>query len=182
MYTAPWAGAVAAPADTIIWGTAWGATWVESGLLSGGVRINSELTRGEVRVDQLLEPVVRPATGRSTTFETRVAELRASSIKDAVGQGSVTTVAPTTGVRGHDDWDLTDVVSNAFISAGLDALHSGDNEAIRAIVWKSQPVAGMSLAFTSEDLAGITFQVAAFPDTSVNPARIMKIRDVIAAT
>lgn len=187
VYTVPWHPTVTTPADTISYGTAWATpagqtgAWVESGYTDGGVNVSMTVDRGEIRVDQELEPILRPATGRTTTFETTLAQFTAQNLKNAAGQGSITTVNPASGARGHDDLDVSSTIADVYISAGLDFLHPGDNEAFRVFMWKCLPQGGVNAAFNPEDKATIPFALNAFPDTSVVPARILKFRDVIAA-
>lgn len=187
MYTVPWHATVTTPADTVAYGTAWATpagqtgVWTEVGYTDGGVNVSLTVDRGEIRVDQELEPILRPATGRTTTFETTLAQFTAANLKNAAGQGAITTVAAGAGTRGHDDLDISSTIADNYIAAGLDFLHPGDNEAFRVFVWKALPQGGVSAAFNPDDKATIPFALNAFPDTSTNPARILKFRDVIAA-
>ena len=187
VYTATWNSTVTVPPDTIAYGTAWGTpagmtgAWAEVGYTDGGVNVSLTVDRGEIRVDQELEPILRPATGRSTTFETNLAQFTPANLKNAVGQGTLTTVAAASGTRGHNDLDVSSTIADNYIAAGLDFQHPGDNEAFRVIAWKCLPQGGASAAFNPEDKATIPFALNAFPDTSTSPARILKFRDVIAA-
>jgi hypothetical protein len=185
VYTVPWHASVTTPLDTVAYGTAWGTpagqtgAWAAVGYTDGGVNVALTVDRGEIRVDQELEPILRPATGRTTTFETTLAQFTAANLKNAAGQGTITTVAATTAARGHDDLDVSSTITDTYIAAGLDFQHPGDNEAFRVFVWKCLPQGGVSASFNPDDKATIPFALNAFPDTSTSPARIIKFRDVI---
>lgn len=187
VYSAAWNATVTTPADTVAYGTVWGTpsgqtgAWSDVGYTDGGVNVSLTVDRGEIRVDQELEPILRPATGRTTTFETTLAEFTALNLKDAAGQGTITTVAAGSGTRGHDDLDISSTIADIYRAYGLDFLHPGDNEAFRVFAWKCLPQGGVSAQFNPEDKATIPLALNAFPDTSTNPARILKFRDLIAA-
>ncbi len=187
VFTTPWSALSTIPADTIAYGTTWGTptpqtvAWVESGYVTGGLHFSANVTRAEVRVDQALDPVLRPATGRDARMNTTLAEFAPANLKSATGQGATTTVAASTGVRGHDDWDLNDTVAANYLSIGFDVLHPGDNEAVRVVGWKGQVIGGATFDVTPEAPIPIPLELALLPDTSTSPARIMKVRDVIPA-
>ena len=178
--TAPWASSNAIPADTVVYGASWGGTWTDPGYTDGGINFVTNVERGEIAVDQELDPVLRPATGRDTRISTNLAEFTAANILLATQQGAITTVAAGSGTRGHTDWDQDSDIDDAFLSVGVEIKHQ-DGEAARLIVWKAQPVAGMSATFNGTDKSVITFEAAAVPDTSTSPARIAKFRDILPA-
>jgi hypothetical protein len=187
LYTVPFHASVTTPADTVLYGTAWGTpsgqtgAWVESGYTDGGLTFSAEITRGEIRVDQELDPVLRPATGRDMRMGATLAEFTAANIKAATGQGTITTLAAISGTRGHDDLDISSTIADSYLSVGFDIQHPGDSEAFRVFGWKTLPTAGFTGTVNPEDKATIGFEATLLPDTSVSPARIMKIRDVIPA-
>lgn len=188
VYVVPWHATVIPPADTVAYGTAWGTpagqtgAWVESGYTDGGLTFSAEVTRGEIRVDQELDPVVRPATGRDMRMTATLAEFTAANIKAATGQGAITTVAPGAGTRGHDDLDISSTILDNYQAVGFDILHPGDNEAFRVFGWRTLPGAGFTGTVNAEDKATVAFDAMLLPDTSTSPARIMKVRDIIAAS
>ena len=187
VYTAAWNSTVTTPADTVDYGTDWATpsgqtgAWSAVGYTDGGVNVSLTVDRGEIRVDQELEPILRPATGRTTSFSTTLAEFTAANLKNAAGQGAITTVAAASGTRGHDDLDVSSTIADNYIAAGLDFLHPGDNEGFRVFAWKCLPQGGVSAQFNPADKATIPFALNVFPDTSTTPARILKFRDIIAA-
>jgi hypothetical protein len=187
VYTVPWNATVIIPPDTIAYGTAWGTpvgqtgAWVEAGYTDGGVTVSIEVTRGEIRVDQELEPILRPATGRNTAFTSTLAQFTPANLKNAAGQGVITSVAAASGTKGHDDLDISSTIADNYIAAGLDFLHPGDQQPFRVVAWKCLVQGNVSAAFNPTDKATIPFALNAFPDTSTTPARIVKFRDVIPA-
>lgn len=187
VYTVPWNATVTVPLDTVSYGTPWGTpagqtgAWVDSGYTDSGVQVSIAVDRGEIRVDQELDPVLRPATGRTTQFSTTLAEFTAANLKNAAGQGTITTVAAASGTRGHDDLDVSSTIADNYIAAGMDFLHPGDNQAFRVFAWKCLPQGGVQATFNPQDKATVPFALNVFPDTSTNPARIVKFRDVSAA-
>lgn len=187
VYTVPWNATTTLPADTIAYGVPWATppgqtgAWTDTGYTDGGVQVAIAVARGEIRVDQELEPVLRPATGRTTTFTTNLAQFTAANIKNAAGQGTITTLPPATGTKGHDDLDISSTIADNYVSAGLDFLHPGDNEAFRVAAWKCLATGNVTGNFNPADKALIPLQLEAFPDTSTSPARILKFRDISAA-
>lgn len=178
VYTAPYDASNALPADTVLWGTTWGGSFADVGYTSGGVHFTTEVTRGEIRVDQELDPVLRPATARTASMNTNLAEFKASNIVTATGQGSVTTLAATTATRGHDDYALGSTVADNFYAVGFD-IKAQDSEAIRFVGWRGQPTGSPTFDLTPESAALIPLNLSLLPDTSTSPARIATIRDII---
>jgi hypothetical protein len=186
VFIVDWHTTTTLPANTVLYGTDWGTpagqtgAWREVGYTDGGLNFSIEITRGEIRVDQSLDPLLRPATGRNMTLTTNMAEFTAANIEDAAGQGSITTVAATTAVRGYNDLDIGPDISDNYKSVGYDIEHPGDSEAFRIVGWKCLPSGGISGTITPEDNAVIQLAVQCLPDTSTTPDRILKIRDIIA--
>jgi hypothetical protein len=187
VFTTPWATANTIPANTVLYGTDWATPagqalpWSEVGYTDGGINFGIEITRGEIRVDQSLDPIGRPATGRNMTLTTAMAEFTPQNIYNAGGrQGTLNTVAATNVNRGYNDLDIGPDIVDLYLSVGYDIKHPGDQEAFRIIGWKTLPSGGISGAVTPEDNATIQLAVQCLPDTSTNPDRILKIRDMIA--
>jgi hypothetical protein len=184
VYRAPWDDANILPANTVLYGTDWAQpatmteTWVEVGYTDGGLNFNIEIPRSEIRVDQSLDPIARPATGRNMTLECALAEFTVANIASAAGQGTVTTVAATTAARGYNELLIDPDIDDEFISVGYDIKHQ-DDEAFRIVGWKTQPSGGVSGTISAEDNATINFAVTCFPDTSTTPDRVLTIRDII---
>jgi hypothetical protein len=174
------------PLNTLAWGTTWGTPvaqtqpWIPAGYTSGGVHFTTEVTRGEIRVDQELDPVLRPATARTATMHTNLAEFTMQNVVTATGQGAVVTTAPLSGTRGQDEYSLGSTVADVFYSFGFD-LKAQDNEAIRMVGWRAQPVGSPTFDATPEAPMLIPMNMTLLPDTSTVPARVATIRDIIPA-
>ncbi len=184
VYRVPFSTTNIIPANTIAYGTAWGtpsgqsAAYVEVGYTSGGLHFHIEINRGEIRVDQEVDPVLRPVTGRNMSLNSNLAEFTPANIQVGAGQGTISTVAAGGGLRGYDDLDITGVVADNYYTIGYDILHQGDSEAFRIIGWKMQPGGGVTGDITPTDAALVQMNMTAFPDTSTDPDRILKIRDL----
>jgi hypothetical protein len=98
VYTAPWQPSNGIPADTIAWGTAWGAPYLDKGYTREGLRFRLQVQRQNVQVDQVVDPVLRIPQSRDLSMETRLAQINAFNFRDATGQGSTTSVAPGAAV------------------------------------------------------------------------------------
>jgi hypothetical protein len=168
------------PADTIPWDGAWGGTWLAPGYTNGGLHFTTEIARADIRVDQELDPVLRPATSRTANMNFNLSQFTAQLVAVATGQGTVTSVAPATGTRGHDDFILSSTVADIFYAVGFDVL-AQDREPIRFVGWRGQTVGSPTFDITPEAALLTPMNLTLFPDTSTSPARIATIRDVIAA-
>lgn len=179
VYTEPYSGSNAMPADSA-YGTSPGGSWVNRGVTDGGMEVSIATTRGAINVDQYPDPVLRPVTGRSVTLKGNLAQFTDQALLVAVGQGSVATVAATSGVRGHDEFTLTSTVSDSYYSALLDVQDPGDLEAIRTFVGYGLPSGTVNPKFGLATAAAmIPFEITAVPDPSTG--NILKIRDIIQA-
>lgn len=174
------------PADTVDYGEAWGsvgdmpAAWENRGYTIGGLTFNANLERGEIRVDQEFDPVVRPVTARNITLGTNLAEITAANFQLASGMGAVDTTAAGSGTRGHDDLVIGSGISDQYRSWGFD-IQQPNGEAFRIVVYKAVATGSPSPSFTPDDAAQIALEVTALPDTDTDPTRIALIRDVIPA-
>lgn len=185
LYYVPWHASTILPANTVLWGTAWGTpagqagAYVDAGYTIGGLSFAMSVDRTPINVDQELDPILRIATGRDATMTTALAEFTPQNVRIATGQGTVTTVAAG-AARGYDDLDITSTVTDTYYTIGFDALSVGDGEAIRIVGWKVLPTGSPNLSILPTEATTIPIEGALIPDTSVSPARIAKVRDIIA--
>lgn len=181
LYYKVWHATNRFPADTVQWGTAWATpsgqtgAWVDAGATQGGLQFSAEITRGEIRVDQSLDPVKHPATGRTVTMGGQLAEFDLDTLVTATGQGSVTTLVATTAARGYDEWTMGSTVADNFYSIGFDVLHDGDDEAIRFAGWYAQPVGAQQWTISPENALLTPFSLTLLPEPSTG--RVATIRD-----
>jgi|SRR5262245_11015728 len=187
-----WAYAVAfdttnaLPADTVDFGDPWGTVigmpnpWELQGYTDGGLHFGTDITRVDVTVDQSPDPVLRPVTARSATMSFNLAEVDVFKIQLASGQGEITTLAPIAGTRGHDDLDIGSDITDVFVSLGFD-IQMQDLEVLRVLGYRCQMSGTMAMDFTVDAKALVPVEATLLPDTSVSPARVAKIRDVLPA-
>lgn len=185
LYVAPYddTGAQDFPADTVDYGTTWGAPFDEVGYTQEGINLNMSTTRGEIVADQVLDPLFRPVTGRSVSVAANLIEITAGNLALGLGQGDTTTTAPGAGTRGYDEYTLESTVTDDYRTWGIDAEQPADGEPFRVIVWKGLAAGNLSTAFGQRATAArIPVEIQALPDDSVTPARILSIRDYVPAT
>jgi len=192
VYTAPWVASTGsptnlntgAPADTITWGTAWGTVsgfvWEDKGFTRDGLRFRLNVTRNDVNVDQLVDPVLRIPQRRDMHLQTALAQINAQNLRDASGQGTISTVPPASGVSGHVDFIFSGTIVDQYLAAGFDIQNPGDLLPIRIFGWKGLVMADVEMQFQVTDAARIAFDIALIPDTSTTPSRIATFRDVTA--
>src|SRR5215471_1570925 len=171
-YSAPFDTTNALPADTLAWGDEWLTVgtmpkpWVLEGYTDAGVHFGTNVTRTDVTVDQSLDPVMRPATARSATMSFNLAEMTPAHIQLGSSQGTITSVAPITGVKGHDDLDIGSTITDVFVSLGFD-IQMQDLEALRILGYRCQMTGTMAIAFTATAKAMVPVEATLLPDTSV---------------
>lgn len=171
------------PAVTVLWGTAWGTpsgqtgAWVDGGYTQGGLGFSAEISRTDIRMDQSIDPVSRPATGRTVSMTANLGEFDLDSLVTATGQGSVSTQAATSDARGYDLWEMGNTVADNHYSTAFDVQHPGDDEAVRVAGWYVQPTGAESWNFGPEAAALTPFNVSLFPEPTTG--RVASIMDII---
>lgn len=170
----------ALPADTVDYGDAWSG-YEDRGYTSGGLGLQMNVQRGEIRVDQEFDPLTRPVNTRTIQLRTSLAEMTPENLMLASGLGEESNVSPSTGVRGHNDIVIGSTVADAYYTWGYDILQP-NGEAFRIMVYKGLATGSPSPQFTPENAALIELQVDALVDTSTSPSRVARIRDVVPAT
>lgn len=172
------------PVNTVLWGTAWATppgqsgAWIDGGFTTGGLGFSAEIARTDIRMDQSVDPVLRPATGRTVSMTANLGEFDLDNVVTATGQGSVATLAATSAVRGYDEWSMGSTIADNFYSTAFDVKHPGDGEAVRVVGWYVQPTGAEQWNFSPEAAALTPFNVTLFPDPS-NGNRVATIRDII---
>lgn len=180
VYSEAYSSAAALPADSA-WGTAWGGSFVDLGYTDGGVDVNIGIDYQDVHVDQELDPVLIVASGRNVRLTTVLAEPTPANLNRAIGgQATLTTVAASSGVRGHTDADLNATLTLNYLTAGFDVRLPGDVEALRIIAWKAQGRGSPAIKFAADSKATIPLELQAFPDAA-NSNRVLRWRDISAA-
>jgi hypothetical protein len=196
-YTEPWSPSNTMPADTILWGdpqpsgslapgtAGWGGSWVNLGFTRDGLRFRMNVERQDILVDQVVDPILRVPTRRNLNMETALAQINAQNLANATGQGSISTVAPGAGTRGHTDYIVAGTIIDLYYSTGFDILSPGTNEAVRVVGWKGLAMADVEMQFNVTDAARIAYNIAVIPDTGtaanpISPPRLATFRVVSA--
>jgi hypothetical protein len=173
------------PATTVAWGTAWGTpagqtgAWVDGGYTQGGLGFNAEITRTDIRMDQSLDPILRPATGRTVNMTANLGEFNLATLATATGQGTTDVYTPATPTPGYDRWQMGLSVADNFYSVAFDIRHPGDSLPVWVAGWYVQPTGAQAWNFGPEAAAVTPFNVTAFPDPS-NSNRVCTIYDLFA--
>jgi len=132
-------------------------------------------------IDQFVDPVLRIPLSRDLRFQANIGQVNMPDLVVATGQGSASSLAATTGSRGHNDFVLSANVANNYVSAYFDCRNPITNESGRFVGWFTRGVGDLNLAVHLPDLAQINVELACQPDTSTNPARIAQFRMVTPA-
>ncbi len=182
VYMAPFADAETLPADTVEWGTPWGGDWDNVGHTQEGLTLNVETEFNEIFVDQIEDAMRRVIASRTITVDTNLAENTLANMQRAVGYGSISTVAPGVGTRGHDDYTIAAGQKPTLYSFGFDVKDDDSTEAVRVIIYKGRMTGSLSSTYgMTDDIAKLPLQVTAEPDPATDPPRLMTIRHIIAA-
>jgi hypothetical protein len=183
LYRADYAATTDLPDDDVDWGDDWGAPWVQMGYTQDGVMFSITTDRGAINVDQELDAVLRPITGRDITLSSNLAQFTVENMQAATGQGDITALAPTALLKGHNLYEFTSVARDLYGSWAADFRKNYDGEPLRVFLPKGLPTGAVETTMgNAEANLQIPFEVSALPDTSVSPARILNILEVLPTT
>lgn len=179
-YIAAYSAANAMPADSA-YGTAPGGTYRDVGYTDGGLGFNISANFDDVRVDQSIDPVGVIATGRDVHLTAQLAEFTPQNLKDATSQGSLATVAASSGVRGHVDFTLDNTIGVNYLTVLFDVkMALGDAESVRFAGWRGQVRSAVQATISAGAKVVLPLDVQLFPDPN-NSNRVLTIRDMTAA-
>jgi hypothetical protein len=167
LYMQNWSTGVSAPGSGTAWGVAWGGGWVDRGYTRDGLRFTHNVTRNQIQIDQLVDPVLRIATNRDLRMGSRMAQITASNVFSATGQGVTTTATPPPDTAGNDRLDFTGNLLDQYIACGFDIRNPGDTQAVRVVGYHGLPQGDAAINFTYTDAATISFEIALVPDSTV---------------
>lgn len=179
VFSVAWNATTVLPPDATDYGAAWGTpagqtgAWVNRGYTSQGLGFSMNIQRGEIRVDQEFDPLVRPITARTIQLSTNFAEMTPANIQLASGMGTLDTSIAT-----HVDLDIGSTVTDTYYSWGFDILQP-DGKAFRVLVGKGIATGTPAPRFTPDAPAVIALQVDALVDTATTPVRVVKVRDIL---
>lgn len=179
-YIADYSASQTFPANSA-YGTAPGGTWRDLGYTDGGLGFNVENTFEDVTVDQSIDPVAVIGTGRNVRLSAQLAEFTMQNLKDATSQGTISTVAATSGVRGNTDLAFDNTIAVNYKAAYFDVKHAlGDGEAMRFVGWRGQVRSAVAATISATSKLVLPLELQFFPDPN-NANRVMTIRDVVPA-
>jgi len=182
VYSAPFATTNDMPDDTVDYGTPWGIPWVDVGYTDGGLGTSFSVDRADIGVDQELDPILQPITGRSITFDTDLAQLTVQNLNRAAGLGSIASVAAGAGTKGHDDLIIGGTVEDVAYSWGFEALQQ-NGEPFRGVIFRGQSTGSPEPRFgVADDKAVVALEVTALVDTTTATPRVALFRSVQPAT
>jgi len=110
------------PADTVAFGGPPGGTWRSAGYTSqDGIQEHFQTDVGEVFSAQVRNAILRPVTSYIDTLTGTLLEVTLANLRDILGRGTITHVAPTASVAGHDELKLTDA-SERYIAVLIEGV------------------------------------------------------------
>lgn len=169
--------------DTIDYGDEWGGTWTEVGYTQEGITLTISHEYDEIEVDQELDALFLPLTGREMGIATNLAEWTTANLAFATGQGATSTVAAGVGTHGYNQYAITTPDAPTNYVVGIDVLHPSDLEPVRVIGWKGLPTSDMEAVFGNRaDNAQIPVDFRLLPDTGGGSTRVLTVRDYITPT
>jgi hypothetical protein len=180
-YTEPFAAGNTFPADSVVWGSSPGGSWVDSGYTKDGVHVNWRQQIQDYTIDQFVDPVLRLPLSRDLRFQANIGQVDMPDLAVATGQGSASSLAASTGVRGHNDFVLSANVSNNYYSVLFDCRNPITNESGRFLGWFARGVGDLNITVHLPDIAQVNVELACQPDVTTTPARIAQFRMVTPA-
>jgi hypothetical protein len=176
LFSAPFDTTNVVPLSSVDWGDEWGDTWEVRGYTQEGIITTLNIERASIRVDQLLDDVLMPITGRDCRMRSIMAEFTPANLKIGFGQGATTSLAAGVGTRGYSKYALTSTATDAYYSVGVDFQQNDDGEPMRQVVYKGLPVGSPEYSFgvpVANPRVPVEWKM--LPDDSVSPARIMDV-------
>lgn len=179
VYLEPYASGNVMPTDSA-WGTAWGGSFVNEGYSDGGVDLNIAFTYDPQHVDQSLFPIFTIATAGEIHLVASLLQTTPQRLAKVLGQGTVATVAASSGVRGHTDLLIDGTLGVTRLTGGYDVRQRSDLEGLRMLLWNAQAVGSQALKFVRTAPAPLALDLQGYPD-DLNSGRILTYRDISAA-
>lgn len=106
--------AVALPADTVEYGTAWGGSWTDGGKTQGNPSFSPSFDNRDLETDQDDGPIYAWRIANGLTFKIPMLDSTVAMLKRAYGQGTVTTGASETTLAVGGDTPVIDFYSIGF--------------------------------------------------------------------
>lgn len=175
-YATPYSAALTMPA-LAAHGTHPGGAWRDLGATDGGLGFNVENTFEGVTIDQSVDEVAVIATGRNLTLSAQLAEFTMQNLKDATAQGTLTTQAAASGVRGYSRLAFDNTIGVNYQAVLFDVKHSlGDGESLLFVGWRGQVRSAIAGTVSAASKLILPYEVQLFPDPN-NGNRVLTIQD-----
>lgn len=169
------------PANTVAFDGDWPAGMVDMGYTKGGIIITLNRTLQEEYFDQDVDPVVVFTTQRDITIKTVLGQIKDfSKLAAAVGYGTVTPHAPSTGVHGYTDFDIAGGFPPLVDIVTAGELLMPDTFPMRFIAYRSQVRSSVVIEIMKDKTLNIPFEVRAMRDTDGSNNRVFKLRKIAA--
>jgi hypothetical protein len=166
------------PAKTV----AYGGDWVDLGDLGytkGGASLQVNRTIQDEYFDQDIDPVMQIVTQRDIRLRTVLGEATIAHMIDAFGFGTPSHHDSTTTIHGDDTLFINGQLPPLDDkSVGLEAAMR-DGQPMRAILYRAQAVANVTLAFMKNTTVNVPFEARAMNDTTVDGGQVMRIQRVL---
>lgn len=171
--------------DTLAYGAAWPSGWVYAGYTTEGAKAAYKQDKMDVEIQEAMAPVDRRVAKEEFTLETVLAEFIVTNLDLAWGGvGTVSTVAPTTGVTGKDIIKSGGKATLVKKMIGLEGSYldaNGVELPVRIIVYRATAVAGGELEFVKDKITGVPFRVEGLEDMSkTDGQRLFQITKITA--
>lgn len=167
----------AAPAATILKGTAWGGTWVEVGYTKGGAILKTETEYLEVEPDQVNAPVVDFITKQSATIEFQASEATLTNLKQSLGYGTITSGSTESsfGVAATEGFPLYYTVGFECFAPGATAASAKYR---RCILWKARVAGSIEVKADKAEEQVLQFTLEArYEPQATSTERLYKVTD-----
>lgn len=151
------------PADTVDYGGVI-AGFADVGYTNGGLGLNTNIERGEIRVDQEFYPLSTPITAQSFVLNTELAEYTPANFQRTTGLGTLASVAPGAGTRGHDDLALNSTIVEIY-QAWLFEIQQQNLMPFRQLMYRGTITGSPSPQITPDNPATLALEVTALVDT-----------------
>lgn len=154
------------PADSLAFGAAWPAGWVNWGSTKEPLKMIYEGTPLEIMVEEALASVDRRIQAEKGTLECVLAELTATNLNLAAG-GQLVTTAAGSGQVGKEDWYVggnARLIKRMFAFEGDYYDEDDAHFPIRLFVWRATCVPHAELSFSKKEQLGLAVKVDALAD------------------
>lgn len=167
----------ALPALTVAYGGSW--TIDDLGFTRGGVIIQVNRTIQDEYFDQSVDPELQIVTQRDIRLRTVLGEASVAHMVAAFGFGAYTEAASSTTVHGHQTVFINGQLPPLKdIVVGMEA-KMRDGMPMRAILYRAEAVANVSLSFMKNATVTVPFEARAMNDTSVTDGQVLRLQRVL---